>query len=119
MMLYIHSKGSLSAVRRVLKEVLSDVELEVVRIKNRLMLEFDALVTGGYRDLLINVRVKETGHICEIQITLEAMLQIKVSSGHRLYKIARVLNLLEPEVNSHVGGHSVRCLNQIPAEVLI
>ena len=46
------------------------------------------------------------GHICEIQITLEAMLQVKVSGGHRLYKLARVLNLLEPEVNWHVGGHS-------------
>lgn len=52
---------TLAAILRVLAAVFNDPALEVVRIKNRLMLEFDALVTGGYRDLLINVRVKETG----------------------------------------------------------
>ena len=37
--------------------------------------------------------MKETGHIVEIQITLEALLVIKKGGGHAVYKLARLLEL--------------------------
>ena len=36
---------------------MEDPELEVVRIKNRLDVAYDSRLSGGYRDVAINVRV--------------------------------------------------------------
>jgi hypothetical protein len=44
---------------------LSVAEWDLRQIKNRLMLAFDPTDTGGYRDMLLNLRHKSTGHIVE------------------------------------------------------
>jgi hypothetical protein len=72
-------------VLRVLDAITEHDKLEVKRIKNRLMLEYNAQLNGGYRDLLINVAIRETGHIFEIQVTLESLMEIKTDGGHALY----------------------------------
>ena len=75
----------------------------MLRIKNRLNPAFDASLTGGYRDLLVNVHFPATNHIAEIQITLTGLLDVKKSGGHTMYKAARLLDLMEPAVAEHVG----------------
>jgi len=51
----------------------------VVRIKNRMSDNYDARQTGGYRDCLVNVRIKTEltkklgldSHVCELQLILK------------------------------------------------
>merc|ERR1711918_88400 len=61
-----------------LKSVLSDPEITVLRIKNRLDPRYEATDTGGYRDLLMNVQIGSNTHICEIQLHL--------STGHEYWE---------------------------------
>ena len=77
---------------------------KVVLVKERLMPEVDATGTGGYRDMLINCRVKSTGHVVEIQITLRDLLRIKNSGGYTEYKLARALDLNEKSTYTYVGN---------------
>ena len=56
---------TLKDVKVVLKMLGSHAGFAVLLIKNRLMLAFDASVSGGYRDLLLNLRCLATGHIVE------------------------------------------------------
>ena len=94
---------SLAGVLQVVNSIAADPRIEIKRIKNRLMLEYRPDSNGGYRDLLINVALVDTGHIVEIQVTLESLLTLRTGGGHALYTLARVLNLLEATVNWHVG----------------
>jgi hypothetical protein len=57
----------------------------IVRVKNRFKKP-----AGGYRDMLINVRLGN-GHIAEIQIHLEDIINIKEGAGHKLYESVRAL----------------------------
>ena len=57
---------TLNDVKDVLKMLGSHAGFEVLLIKSRLMLAFDASVSGGYRDLLLNLRCRATGHIAEL-----------------------------------------------------
>eukprot|EP01084_Bolivina_argentea_P299791 516802_1 len=65
---------------------------EIVRIKNRFSKDFDANITDGYRDMLINILYQHKEYklkvICEIQFHLHEFLQIK-KKQHKLYKIMR------------------------------
>ena len=84
-------------------------------IKNRLMLAFDASVSGGYRDLLLNLRCLATGHIVELQITLKGLIDVKAGGGHANYAIARVHRLFERDTYRYEGAlgaavlEGVRC----------
>ena len=52
-------------------------------------------VHAGYRDFNANVGVMSpsgTLHICELQIHLKCILQIKNSEGHETYDAARMLH---------------------------
>ena len=88
---------------------------EVLLIKNRLMLAFDASVSGGYRDLLLNLRCLATGHIVELQITLKGLIDVKAGGGHANYAIARVHRLFERDTYRYEGAlgdavlEGVRC----------
>ena len=86
---------TLKDVKAVLKMLGSHAGFEVLLIKNRLMLAFDASVSGGYRDLLLNLRCLATGHIVELQITLKGLIDVKAGGGHANYAIARVHRLFE------------------------
>jgi len=85
----------------------------MLRIKNRLMLAFDASETGGYRDMLLNLCCQATGHIIEIQITLAPLLAIKASSGHASYQIARLHGLFERATFRHEGTLSHELLERV------
>jgi len=84
-----------------------------VRSKDRLMLEFDANETGGYRDLLLNVRDPANGHIAEVQITLSSLLAIKTGGGHAEYKLARVLGLNKPDTFKAAGDVDKRVIEGV------
>ena len=77
---------------------------DVLLLKDRLMLAFDASATGGYRDMLLNLRCEATGHIVEVQITLDPLLAIKAGGGHASYQIARTHNLFEKTTYRHEGA---------------
>ena len=99
----------------MLKMLGSHEGFEVLLIKNRLMLAFDASVSGGYRDLLLNLRCLATGHIVELQITLKGLSDVKAGGGHANYAIARVHRLFERDTYRYEGAlgdevlEGVRC----------
>ena len=99
----------------MLKMLGSHAGFEVLLIKNRLMLAFDAKVSGGYRDLLLNLRCLATGHIVELQITLKGLIDVKAGGGHANYAIARVHRLFERDTYRYEGAlgdavlEGVRC----------
>jgi hypothetical protein len=71
-----------------LEAVLSDKEVLVLRVKNRLDPNYDATASAGYRDVAINLRVvsavtEELGidmHVCEVQLLLLPFATLKVQS---------------------------------------
>ena len=70
-------------VRAVVIAVFQQEGIQVIRFKDRLHRGFDAAgESGGYRDILINVKMMSTGMLAEIQITLKAILAIKNSGAH-------------------------------------
>ena len=69
------------------EELKAQGRLEVVSIKNRLR---GGATSTGYRD--INMSVKFRGHVCEIQIQLAAILEVK-HDGHAAYELVRSLEL--------------------------
>ena len=106
---------TLKDVKAVLKMLGSHAGFAVLLIKNRLMLAFDASVSGGYRDLLLNLRCLATGHIVELQITLKGLIDVKAGGGHANYAIARVHRLFERDTYRYEGAlgaavlEGVRC----------
>ena len=106
---------TLKDVKDVLKMLGSHAGFAVLLIKNRLMLAFDASVSGGYRDLLLNLRCLATGHIVELQITLKGLIDVKAGGGHANYAIARVHRLFERDTYHYEGAlgaavlEGVRC----------
>jgi hypothetical protein len=60
--------------------------MNVVREKNR----FTEPTPAGYRDILLNVKLSN-GHIAELQLHLEQILQVKSGEGHKLYEQIRTL----------------------------
>jgi len=76
-----------------LRIVASDPDVVVERIKNRMDPEHDPSMTGGYRDVLINMRIVtehtmvlgiET-HVVELQCILKKFAERKTDQGHRRY----------------------------------
>ena len=111
--------ASLRDVRRVLDTLVA--EDGWVLIKNRLMPEFDASGTGGYRDMLLNLRCVATKHVVEVQITLVPLLRIKqggVGGGHANYALARLLKLNETATTSHKGSLSPRVLKELKSGIV-
>jgi hypothetical protein len=101
------------AATLVLEALYACEELDVILMKNRLMPEFDASETGGYRDMLLNCRDRANGHIVEIQITLEGLLAVKTGCGHTQYKLVRVLELNDPGVTKLVGDLTPASIEEI------
>ena len=101
------------AAKYTLKMVQSSQAVEITRIKNRLRPEFDASLTGGYRDCLLNVRDVANGHIMEIQITLRGLLDVKSGSGHAQYQLIRMLELNDPATTSYDGPLTKAVIEQV------
>jgi hypothetical protein len=68
------------------QQILADPELQIVRVKNRFDLLYNAAISGGYRDVCFNLRIitsetKSLGldaHVCELQLALLPIACIKV-----------------------------------------
>ena len=59
-------------------------EVKVVRVKDR----FSNPISGGYRDMLLNVRVRSIPHVGELQLHIGGIISIK-PKAHRVYEILR------------------------------
>ena len=83
---------SLEDLCSCLAAIAADRDVVVVRVKNRLDPEYDAVASTGYRDVALNIRVvseeaTELGvesHICEVQLVLQAVAEIKVPILHHI-----------------------------------
>ncbi len=87
-------------------------EFDVLRIKNRTDVDLRGVRTGGagntggYADVLLNVRMPN-GTSAEIQINVAEMLAIKEHRGHKLYEAARDLptaSRLKQEIYGAMAG---------------
>jgi Leucine-rich repeat (LRR) protein len=85
-----------------------DDALEIVRVKERF---FDAPSRGGWRDLMVNVRVSVDGvaHVCEIQIVHEMLLTARRGlPGHGVYaRVRNATELLEFKLGADVAGDAL------------
>ena len=104
---------TLTGALAVLNALATDGAFTLLLLKNRLMLAFDADPTGGYRDLLLNLRCNATGHIAEVQITLVPLLRVKTGGGHAAYALARLLHLNEIATYRHEGALGHRNLTAV------
>ena len=104
---------SFKAATLTLKCIAAYKKLKVGLMKDRMMAEFDAQETGGYRDALLNVEDVESGHIAEVQITLQQLLKIKTGGGHSRYKLVRLLDLNDARTFKFNGALSPRVIDKI------
>jgi len=79
--------------------------VDVLRIKPRLSPKFKASSSGGYRDVLVNLRFPllesplDT-YIVEVQLHLSSYLRLKKEEigGHKTYRVARDLHIFDESV---------------------
>ena len=78
---------------RAIQAIDADPEIQVVRIKNRMSPVYDARLSCGYRDVLLNVCIdspltRKLGlfkHVCELQLILKSFVHYKTIEGHKRY----------------------------------
>jgi len=66
----------------------------VIRVKNRMKIGDDAVLSAGYRNISINLvvctpqsqKLGLDGHVAELQLLLQDFAQIKNDQGHRRYR---------------------------------
>ena len=96
-----------------LRAIEADPDIEVVRVKNRLDSEVSSARSGGYRDVALNMRIKNPTtvhlgvdlHICELQLILKSIARLKVQLtyiqclGFKIFECCRLtrLTLLFPQ----------------------
>jgi hypothetical protein len=78
-------------------EILEDPAVDILRVKNRFANTYDAKESCGYRDIQLNAVVTASNfddaeialglheHICEIQLHLKPMYELKNDEGHKRY----------------------------------
>ena len=60
------------------------------RLENRLARSFDSSLSAGYRDFGLNLRFEKPGktwHICELQLQLRSLDELKDNGGHKRYPL--------------------------------
>ena len=78
--------GNLDEILQCLKLIAEDPTVELLRVHNRLRPSFDASATAGYRDVLLNLKLRTQdtealgvhNHVCEVQLVLEEFARFKV-----------------------------------------
>jgi len=60
-------------------------KVEIVKTKDR----FDKPTASGYRDITLNVKIN--GHVCELQLHLKQIMEVKQGKGHELYEQSRAI----------------------------
>ena len=79
--------------------IAADHEVEVIRIRNRYDINYNSNMSGGYRDVNMNLRIKSPlaaqlrveAHVCEVQLLLQSVAELKNGAGHKNYVIWRNL----------------------------
>ena len=75
---------SMDDVTELLQLIGTSSKIEVVRFKDRFS------ITSGWRDAMLNYRVKGSNHVCEVQITHQHMLVARKNlGGHDAYASER------------------------------
>uniref|UniRef100_A0A7S1ECE9 Uncharacterized protein n=4 Tax=Hemiselmis andersenii TaxID=464988 RepID=A0A7S1ECE9_HEMAN len=88
---------SLAQLTNCLGVMITDSNVRVERIKNRLDIEYDSDESAGYRDVCINLRViNKTAqalgaelHVCEVQLLTLEFAKLKTADGHKRYVQSR------------------------------
>jgi len=70
-----------------------DEHVVVERIKNRMDPSYDASLTVGYRDVMVNLRIVSAEsrylgldmHVCEVQLVLQRFAELRHDEGHDRY----------------------------------
>ena len=70
-----------------------DEEVMVMRVKNRMAESYDVKQSCGYRDVLLNLRIRSNLtqrlgldlHVCELQLILKRFMLLKTQEGHKRY----------------------------------
>eukprot|EP00293_Proteomonas_sulcata_P003114 CAMPEP_0184326010 /NCGR_PEP_ID=MMETSP1049-20130417/142337_1 /TAXON_ID=77928 /ORGANISM="Proteomonas sulcata, Strain CCMP704" /LENGTH=364 /DNA_ID=CAMNT_0026648179 /DNA_START=53 /DNA_END=1147 /DNA_ORIENTATION=- len=76
-----------------------DPEIEIIRVKNRLSDDYNSDSSCGYRDVGLNLRIRNATtlrleidqHVAEIQLLLQDFAQVKSEEGHARYCAFRTL----------------------------
>eukprot|EP00756_Hemistasia_phaeocysticola_P050762 Hpha_TRINITY_DN25949_c0_g1::TRINITY_DN25949_c0_g1_i1::g.185357::m.185357 len=98
-----------AAICRLLESIkiaVSETRLVILRGKDRLQPDFPAATeTSGYRDLVLNVGLPGHDHLCELQIQLRSLFELK-SESHQHYGPARTLHLTDSYIIEYQGDWS-------------
>ena len=89
----------LQGVSACLSKIAADTDVKLLRVKNRLDLAYNASLSGGYRDVNINLRFTTPAaallgvetHVCELQLILRRIAELKREEGHQRYVTGRNL----------------------------
>ena len=81
------------ALIETLKRINNDARVSILQIKNRLDVNYDSRESAGYRNvslslIVVDAETMESGveaHICELQLCLSIIEDIKKAEGHRRY----------------------------------
>merc|ERR1712048_991030 len=76
-----------------LRVVVADESVRIQRIKNRFARGYNSTCSAGYRDVCIVLRLQSSEtlasgtnlHLCELQLHLSAISDVKSEEGHRRY----------------------------------
>jgi hypothetical protein len=79
---------TLSGLTECLRIIGLDEEARVLRVKNRLDLKYNSNISAGYRDVALNLTLKSDAvidngldtHVCEVQLILLPIYQLKVKA---------------------------------------
>ena len=89
--------NSVEQLEAAIDKIITDRAIEILRVKNRFASTYDVKESCGYRDIQLNAVVTaqnfdaaeiELGlheHICEIQLHLKPMYDLKNDEGHKRY----------------------------------
>jgi len=84
---------SVGDVADCLQLILSDPDVSVVRLRNRLDPGYDSAQSAGYRDVSLNLRLSTPDsaglgldtHVCEVLLLVRGFAEIKNAAGHKRY----------------------------------
>ena len=85
--------------------------ITLVREKNR----FAEPTPAGYRDILLNVRLSN-GHIAELQLHLQQIMDVKNGVGHKLYEEVRSIERAAKEAGKALTPEEAAKVDQLVQE---
>jgi len=100
--------ASFTEMAELVKLIVASPAIEIIRSKDRI-----AHPSGGWRDAMINYRVKGTTHVCELQIVHRKMLMARKDlGGHEAYGYERnAREVLEYMGNQGMSVHAAMSIH--------